>query len=105
MDSQRVKRVGQYARHDRAVLQRVADAGWRLRACADHAPLAIHVACEIESHQVQKGAVGGTDAVARAQEPGMPEDERRGEQTAAEQLLWAVDVRGDGVEQPRALPE
>jgi hypothetical protein len=102
---QRVERVGQHARHDRAVLQRVADAGWRLRPRADHAPLSVGAAREIEGDQVQKDAVGGADAMTRAQKAGMPEDQRRRQQALPEQILRSVDVGGDSVEQPRTLTQ
>ena len=105
VDAQRVKRVGQHARDDGAVLERVADAGRRLRAGADDPPFAVGAAREVERDEVQEDAAGGTDAVAGAQEPGMPEDQRRRQQAVAQQRLRAVDVGGDGVQQPRALPQ
>ena len=105
VDAQRVKRVGQHARHDRAVLERVADAGRRLRAGADDPPFPVGAAREIERDEVQEDAVGGTNAVAGAQEARMPEDQRRRHQPVAQQGLRAVDVGRDGVQQPRALPQ
>ena len=100
-----MKRVGQHARHDGAVLQRVADAGRRLRARADDPPFAVGAAREVERDEMQKDAVGGTNAVAGAQEARMPEDERRRHQPFAQQRLRAVEVGRDGVQQPRALPQ
>ena len=35
----------------------------------------------------------------------MPEDERRRQQAVAQQRLRAVEVGGDGVQQPRALAQ
>ena len=63
-----MERVGQHARHDRAVLERVADAGRRLRARADDPPSPVGAAREIERHEMQKDAVRRADAVAGAQE-------------------------------------
>ena len=105
VDAQRVKRVRQHARHDGAVLECVADAGRRLRARADDPPFPVGAACEIERHEMQKDAVGGTNTVAGAQETRMPEDEGRRHESFAQQRLRAVDVGRDGVQQPRSLPE
>src|SRR5688572_2390880 len=103
--AQRVKRVWQHARHDGAVLQCVADAGRRLRACANDPPFPVGAASEIERQEMQKDAVGGTNTVAGSQETRMPEDEGRRHESFAQQRLWAVHVGRDGVQQPRSLPE
>ena len=47
--------------------------------------------------QWRRTPAGGRDAVARAQEPGMAEDERRRQQSVAQQPLRAVEVGGDRV--------
>ncbi len=105
VDAHRAERVGKHARHDRAVLERVADAGRRLRPRADDAPAAVGTARQIERDEVQKDAVGRRDAVALAQKSGMPEDQRRRQQPLAQQRLRAVEVGGHRVQQPRPLPE
>ena len=66
---------------------------------------AVGGARQIERHEVQKDAARGTYPVARAQKPGMAEDERRRQQTGSQQGLRAVDVGGHGVQQPRPLPQ
>ena len=48
-------------------------------------------------------AVRRTDAVAGAQEPGMAEDQRRRQQSLAQQRLRTVQVGRDSVQQPRTL--
>ena len=58
-DVQLAERVGKDARHDRAVLERVAEPGRRLRARADDPPLAVGAAREIERDEVQEDAAGG----------------------------------------------
>src|SRR5258708_9119308 len=105
MDAERVKGMGQQPRHDGAVLQRVADAGWRLRAGSHYSPLAIGAAREVERDQVQKHAVRRTSAMAGTKEARMPEDQRRRQQALTQQRLRAVDVGRDGVQQPRALAQ
>ena len=104
-DAQCMKRVGQYARHDRAILQRVADTGRRLRTGSDNTPFTVSAAREVERNEMQKHAVAGTNTVAGAQEAWMPEDERRRDQPFAEQGLRAVKVGRDGVQQSCALPQ
>ena len=101
----RSKRIRKQSRDRRAVLERVADAGWRLRPGADDAPRAVRAAREIECQQVQKDTADRRHAVARGQKPGMPEDERRRQEPLVDQRLRTVDVRRDRVQQPRALAE
>src|SRR4029077_13519223 len=88
-----------------AVLERVAEARRRLRARADDPPATVGVAGEVERDEMQEDAAGRPRAVARAQETGMPEDERRRNQALVQQRLLAIEIGGDEVEQPRTLPE
>ena len=60
-------------RDRRAVLERVADAGRRLRPGADHTPRTVRTARDIERQQVQEDAANRRHTVARGQKPGMAE--------------------------------
>ena len=62
------KRLGQAARQDDAVLERIAGAGRRLRAVGEHPPVAVGATREIDGVQVEVDVVRHADAVARPQE-------------------------------------
>ena len=98
LDVQLAERVGEQPRDREAVLERVAGAGRRLRARADHAPLAVGAAREIEGDEVQEDAGRRPDAVAGAQEPA---DGRRPAPAESAPSLssrcCAVEIGGDGV--------
>ena len=104
-NAQCVKRVGQYARHDGAILECVADTRRRLCACADDPPFPVGAAREVERDQMQKDAVGRSDTTARAQEARMPVNERRRQESFAQQGLRTIQIGHDSVEQPCALSQ
>ncbi len=103
MHAQVAEQLGEHARDDQAVFQRVARPGRRLGAVRDHPPASVRRARQVGGVQVQMHAARRRDAVRRAQEPGMPMHQRRGQQPLAHQPLLAVDVRQDAVEQGGAL--
>ena len=59
----------------------------------------------IERQQVQEDTADRRHAVARRQEAGMAEDERRRQEPFLHERLRAVDIRRDRVQQPRALAQ
>ena len=63
------------------------------------------VARQIERDQVQEHAARRLNAPARAQISGVVEREGRRHQPFMQQLLRAVQVRGDGVQEARALAQ
>ena len=90
--------VGQHG----AVGERVADAGGCLDVRIDDAPATVLVTGEVGREELDTAALG-TEPVAGAQEGGIAENELRGYEPALHHGLRTVDVRQDGLEQPRTL--
>ncbi len=95
--------AGDVRMHD-AVGECIADAGRRLGVIVDDAPAAIGLAREVDGVEVQVSQ-WRLDAVAGTKKSGIGENERRRDQAVAQQLLLAVGVGEDGVEQARALDQ
>ena len=99
------ERVGQHARDDDAILERVAGARGRLGAVAEHPRSAPSAAAhQVGGVQVQAAvAAARLDAVARAQEARVAEHQLGRQQPSSSSALRAVQIGQQRVEQPRAL--
>jgi hypothetical protein len=97
------KGLGEQARDDEAVFQQVAQAGRRLRALGHHPPVAVGVAGEVKRRNVQVRAAHRRHAVHGPQVAGVALHQRAGQQPASQQLLGAVHVGHDAVQQAHAL--
>ena len=95
--------LGKDARDDQPVLERVAHAERRLGAVGNDPPAAVGRAREVDGVNVQPDAARHWDADAGAQEARVAVDQRRRQQALAQQVLRAVEVAQDAVEQVRAL--
>ena len=97
--------VGQQARHDDAVLERVARARRRLRAIGQHTPRARALPHEVRRVYVKEAPARGLHAAARPQEARVREHELGRQVALVEQPLRPVDVGEDRVEEARPLRE
>ena len=95
--------AGEMRVHD-AIGERVADARRRLGVVVDDAPVAIHLARNVDGVELHMPGCR-LDALAGAQVGGIGEDQRRRNEAFAHQALLAVDVGDDRVEQTRTLDE
>ena len=99
------KEVGEGLRHDDAVFQRIAGAGRRLGAVRNHPPLPIGGARQVDGQQVEVVGPGNGDVMAGAPEGRVAEYQGGGKISVQEQLLRAVEIGKDGVQQARALDQ
>ncbi len=97
------ERLGKEPRDGQPVLERVAQAGRRLRALRDHAPRPVGPAAEVERDDVQAHVARHVHAGHRPEVAGVPLDQRLRHEAAFDQRARAVDVGGDRVEQRGAL--
>ncbi len=95
--------VGQDIGDDGAVLQRIAAAGRGLGAVGEHPPLAVGRAGEIDCQHVQITVRGNGYADQRPQKRGIGVEQRRGKTPLRHQVLRAVEIFEDEVQQLRAL--
>lgn len=98
-----VENVGECAGADEAIFERVAGAGGRLGAIGNDPPLAIGRAGEVDGVAVEPDLAGHIDAVAGPEKARVGEDEFRRQGAVLQQLLFAVDIAEDPVEQVGAL--
>ena len=91
------------ARHDEPVGQRVASAGGRLTAVADHPPASVRTAAEVDRVKVKELAAGRFHALQRVQEIRAAGDGRGRQVAAGDEPTLAVDVGENGFEQPGSL--
>ncbi len=96
---------GHGARQREPVLERVAGAGGRLRAVAEHPPAAVGAAPEIDRVEAQMRAARRRDADQRPQEFRIAGDQRGGQAALGHQPGGPVDVGEHGLEQLGALDE
>ena len=99
------KRLGQDARSDEPVRERVTRARGNLRAVRDHPPLAVGRTREVGGVEVQEPATGRFAAVRRPQEIRLREHQRGRQPLRADQLLRAIGIGEDAVEERGALDE
>ena len=97
------ERLGEKARDDQPVLQRVAETRRRLRPVTDHPPLPVGRSRDVEGDDVQERAARRSLSDQRAQVARMPQHQRRRQQVGRQQLLRPVGVGHDRGEQLRAL--
>jgi len=103
LDMQVAEHLGEDARNDQPVLQRVARPRGRLRAVGDDPPAAVRRTCEVDRIMMQPDAARRLDPLARPQVTVLAVHQRRRQQAFREQSLFAVEVGQHGVEQRRAL--
>ena len=104
LDVQRAVDVGQRAREREPVLERVAGAGRRLRAIAQHPPFAFGGAAEIDRVEAQvRAARRATTPQQRPQEFRIAGDQCRRQPAVANQLGRTVDIGQHGLKQRGAL--
>ena len=97
------ERFGKEARDDQPVLQRIAEPRRRLRPVADHPPLPVSSARDVEGDDVQERPAGRPLPDQRTQVARMPQYQRRRQQVGRQQLLGPVGIGHDRGEQLRAL--
>ncbi len=95
--------LGKDARDDLPVLERIARTGRRLRAIAEHPPAPVGRAREIDGVDVQPRAAGRAARRGRPQEVRMTERQLRRNDALREQLLRAVEIGEQRIEQLRPL--
>ena len=100
----RLEQVAGDVRVHHAVGERIADAGGRLGMVVDDAPASVGFARQVDGVEVQVARLGH-DAVAGAEERGVGKKEGGRDEAVAQQLLLAVGVGEDGVQQAGALDE
>ncbi len=105
LDLELAEQVRKRFRHYDAILERVACARRRLRAVGNHPPFAIRPARQIHREQVQICVARYSYAMARSPEARVREYERRRNLAAVKQLLRAVKIGQNQVQQPRALDQ
>ena len=93
------------ARQRQAVLDRVAGAGGRLGAVAEHPPAAVGAARDIDGIKAQMRAAGRRDADQRPQEFRVAGDQCGRQAAVAIEPRRAVSIGQDGFEQLGALDE
>ncbi|GJE71932.1 hypothetical protein CHKEEEPN_3484 [Methylorubrum podarium] len=87
------------------VLQRVAEAGGRLRAVGQDLPAPVRPAADIRGIDRQPAPAGRRDAVDGPQEFGMPGHHPRGQKAFRDEPAGAVDVGDDALHQAGALDD
>ena len=97
--------VGNGARQREPVLDRVAGAGRRLRAIAEHPPASVGAAADIDRIEAQMRAAGRRDADQRPQEFRIAGDQGRRQPAVARQRAGPVGIRQHRFEQFGALDQ
>ena len=93
------------ARHDQPVFQRIAGAGRRLSAVAQHPPSAVGPARDLRRVKTQPAAAGGRDAAHRPDELRRARHHSRRQRAFRDQSAFAVNIAQDEVEQFGALDD
>ncbi len=94
---------GKQTRHDDPVLQRITGTGGRLRAVGDNPPAAVRRAGEVGGVKVQPGVAGRAYTLAWPEKAVVSEHQRRRQVAVLEQVLRAVQIAEQRVEQSGAL--
>ncbi len=91
--------------HGETIFERVADTGWRLRAVAQHPPLAVRSARKIGGINPQMCAARRSYARKRTQIGRIAGDKRGRQPPFADKRRWSISVRQNMLEQIRALDQ
>ena len=95
--------LGEGARDNQPVFQRISCTGRDLRAVGDHPPAAIRRACEIGCVKMQPGIARRLDPLTRPEKAVMAINQRRRQGAILEQSLLTVEIPEHGIEQARPL--
>ena len=87
-----LKSIGELAGNSQAVFQQVAQTRWRLAALADHPPVAVRAARQVEGRNVQMGAAHRLDAMHGPQVTRVSLYQCGWQKAFFQQLLWAVHI-------------
>ena len=103
LHAHRAERIGEHARDDQPVFERIAEPRRRLGAVRHDHPRAARLAREIDRDELQILPARRHEALHRTQIAGMPEHQRGRQEAFVQQRLRAVDVLHDRIEQLGAL--
>lgn len=103
LDVQVAKHLGEDARDDQPVFQRIACPGRRLRAVGDDPPAAVRRTRQIDGVIVQPDTTSRLDALTGPQVAVLTIDQRGRQQTFGEELLLAIEIGQHGIEQGGTL--